>query len=175
MLASFGIRIPLFYRHALVTTTITIAPPPAMSTAAAAAASASASDCGNRFQHLIVMRHGDRIDNFEPLWTANAERPWDPPLVEAGRVRAFCTGRKLREARVGFPIHRVFVSPFLRCIQTAREVAIALSSVDGGDDINRACSDEVKFDSSKLKVRLVCFLLDVDIRMHLSVNMRSLS
>ncbi|KAI4370340.1 hypothetical protein MLD38_018703 [Melastoma candidum] len=112
----------------------------------------------DRFQHVIVMRHGDRIDNFEPMWSANAERPWDPPLVEEGRMRAFCTGRKLRECRVGFPIHRAFVSPFLRCIQTAHEAVVALCAVDGDldgiDELDRACSDGINFDPSKIKVAI---------------------
>ncbi|XP_059651629.1 uncharacterized protein LOC132299170 [Cornus florida] len=99
-------------------------------------------------QNVVVMRHGDRIDNFEPLWAASAARPWDPPLVEAGKVRAFCTGRKLR-TYLGFPIHRVLVSPFLRCIQTASEVVTALCAVDGDTLVN---SDGVKIDPSKIKV-----------------------
>ncbi|THG08096.1 hypothetical protein TEA_015336 [Camellia sinensis var. sinensis] len=76
---------------------------------------------GKLSQNVVVMRHGDRIDNFEPLWSASAARPWDPPLVDAGLVRAFCTGRKFR-TQLGFPIHCVFVSPFLRCLQTASQV-----------------------------------------------------
>lgn len=55
------------------------------------------------YQNVIVMRHGDRADNFEPLWVSTAARPWDPHIVEEGRVRAFCTGRRLR-ANLGFPI-----------------------------------------------------------------------
>ncbi|KAI4302822.1 hypothetical protein MLD38_038523 [Melastoma candidum] len=119
-----------------------------------AAAFHSACNGGDRFQHVIVMRHGDRLDNVDPMWTANAERPWDPPLAEEGRVRAFSVGRKLREDCTGFPIHRVFVSPFLRCIQTAREAVMALSSVDSGDDVSRARSDGLRFEWSKLKVAI---------------------
>ncbi|XP_038683381.1 uncharacterized protein LOC119983735 [Tripterygium wilfordii] len=100
-------------------------------------------------QSVVVMRHGDRIDNFEPLWVTTTDRPWDPPLVEKGRVRAFCTGRKLR-TYLGFPIHRVFVSPFIRCVQTASEVVSALCAVD--DDPNATISDEVSIDASKIKV-----------------------
>lgn len=113
-------------------------------------------------QNVVVMRHGDRVDNFEPLWTTTAARPWDPHLVEEGRVRAFCTGRRIRNG-LGFPIHHVFVSPFLRCIQTAREVVYALCAVD--DDPYSLCSKDVaSIDPSKLKVtdyidyrdRLIC-------------------
>jgi len=102
------------------------------------------------YQNVVVMRHGDRIDNFEPLWAAHAARKWDPPLVDAGKVRAFCTGKKLRHQK--FPIHRVFVSPFLRCLQTASEVITALCAVD--DDLLHSSSENVKIDPSKLKVSI---------------------
>ncbi|CAK9146208.1 unnamed protein product [Ilex paraguariensis] len=101
------------------------------------------------FQNVVVMRHGDRIDNFEPLWAATAARPWDPPLVDAGKVRAFCTGKKIR-TQLGFPIHRVFVSPFLRCLQTASEAVSALCAVD--DDPTQMSSEGVQIDPSKIKV-----------------------
>ncbi|KAL2491238.1 Phosphoglycerate mutase family protein [Abeliophyllum distichum] len=106
------------------------------------------------YQNVVVMRHGDRIDNFEPLWTSTAARPWDPPLVEAGKVRAFCTGRKLRN-QLGFPIHRVIVSPFLRCLQTASEVVSALCAVaDHQDDPNDMSSQGTVIDPSKIKVSI---------------------
>jgi hypothetical protein len=100
-------------------------------------------------QNVVVMRHGDRMDNFEPLWVATAKRPWDPPLFEAGRVRAFCKGRRIR-TQLGFPIHRVFVSPFLRCVQTAFQAISALCAVD--DSPNALTADEVSIDPSKVKV-----------------------
>ncbi|KAG2260955.1 hypothetical protein Bca52824_080249 [Brassica carinata] len=78
------------------------------------------------YQHVFVMRHGDQLDNFDPLWAATAARPWDPPLFLNGMVRAFRTGQRIRY-QTGFPIHRVFVSPFLRCVQTASKVVAALS------------------------------------------------
>ncbi|KAJ1439483.1 hypothetical protein SESBI_02423 [Sesbania bispinosa] len=101
------------------------------------------------YQNVVVMRHGDRIDNFEPLWISTATRPWDPPLVQQGRVRAFSTGHKFRH-NLGFPLHRVFVSPFLRCVQTAAEVVSALSAVD--DHPNALTGESVTIDPSKLKV-----------------------
>lgn len=94
-------------------------------------------------QNVIVMRHGDRMDNFVPTWVTTAERPWDPPLVDAGKVRAFNVGKDFR-TQLGFPIHRVFVSPFLRCIQTASEVISALCS----------SQDSLSFDPSKVKVSI---------------------
>lgn len=102
------------------------------------------------YQHVFVMRHGDRIDNFEPLWVSTAARPWDPPLFQDGFIRAFRTGQKIR-SQIGFPVHRVFVSPFLRCIQTASEVVSALSAVNV--DPNAMSSKDVpSVDTSKLKV-----------------------
>lgn len=102
------------------------------------------------YQNVIVMRHGDRLDNFEPLWTSTAARPWDPPLAQDGKNRAFRNGQRLR-SQVGFPIHRVFVSPFLRCIQTASEVVAALSAVDF--DPNAVSSrDVLSIDNTKIKV-----------------------
>ncbi|KAL2892526.1 Protein UBASH3A-like protein [Bienertia sinuspersici] len=95
-------------------------------------------------QNVLVMRHGDRMDNFVPSWVTTAERPWDPPLFDAGKTRAFKVGNEIR-TQLNFPIHRVFVSPFLRCVQTASEVVSALcASSDGGSAIN----------SSKVKVSI---------------------
>ena len=103
-------------------------------------------------QHVIVMRHGDRLDNAVPLWTASAPRPWDPPLADDGHVRAFTSGAKLRK-HLSFPIHRVFVSPFLRCLQTASGVVSALCAVDRkSDDPNDLTSNAVVIDASKIKV-----------------------
>ncbi|KAH6767498.1 Phosphoglycerate mutase family protein [Perilla frutescens var. hirtella] len=105
-------------------------------------------------QNVVVMRHGDRLDNVVPLWAASAPRPWDPPLADDGRVRAFSTGDKLRK-QLGFPIHRVFVSPFLRCLQTAAGVVSALSAVDKkSDDPYDLASNGVVIDPSKIKVSM---------------------
>lgn len=105
-----------------------------------------------RRQHVVVMRHGDRIDHLEPIWASTAARPWDPPLAEVGLVRAFCTGRKLRD-QLGFPIHRAFVSPFLRCVQTASEAVSALCAVDD-DDLTATTSEALSIDPSRVKVSI---------------------
>ncbi|XP_038882205.1 uncharacterized protein LOC120073424 [Benincasa hispida] len=81
------------------------------------------------YQHVVVMRHGDRFDNFERSWSATAVRPWDPPLYKDGLVRAFDTGRTFLNI-LPFSFHRVFVSPFLRCVQTAAQLLQALSAAD---------------------------------------------
>ncbi|TKY66286.1 Histidine phosphatase superfamily, clade-1 [Spatholobus suberectus] len=101
------------------------------------------------YQNVVVMRHGERFDNFEPSWAATAARPWDPPLAEAGRKRAFETGWRLRQS-LGFPIQRVFVSPFLRCVQTAVQLVASLSAVDEGR--GTVTSNGVTVDPSKVKV-----------------------
>lgn len=97
----------------------------------------------DRYQHVYVMRHGHRLDNFDPDWAAKAARPWDPPLFKDGMVRAFQTGQRIG-SQTGFPIHRIFVSPFLRCIQTASQVVAALSSLPNAMS---------SIDKTKLKVR----------------------
>ncbi|XP_055962207.1 uncharacterized protein LOC130015657 [Mercurialis annua] len=95
-------------------------------------------------QYVVVLRHGDRIDHFDPLWTSTAARPWDPPLIEAGLIRAFSTGKTLK-SRLDFPIHRVFVSPFIRCIQTASEAVSGFCATDDG---------VAAADTSKIKVNI---------------------
>ncbi|KAK4752316.1 hypothetical protein SAY87_021114 [Trapa incisa] len=80
------------------------------------------------YQNVLVMRHGDRLDNFVPdvkAWVRETARPWDPPLYEAGRHRSHGTGVELR-TQLGFTIDRVVVSPFMRCVETASEVVSAL-------------------------------------------------
>ncbi|XP_047181475.1 uncharacterized protein LOC124847926 [Vigna umbellata] len=113
---------------------------------------ASSGDAAPEFyQNVVVMRHGDRVDNFEPMWVTFATRPWDPPLIQQGRVRAFATGRELRK-KLPFTLNRVFVSPFLRCVQTAAEVVAALSAVSDNQDPNNLTGDGVPIDPSKIKV-----------------------
>ncbi|KAL3516886.1 hypothetical protein ACH5RR_023788 [Cinchona calisaya] len=104
-------------------------------------------------QHVVVMRHGDRLDNFEPLWASKASRPWDPPLTQDGKDRAFARGRKFRtdRNRFHFPIDRIFVSPFLRCLQTAAEVVHGLCAVND-DDPSVLSSADITIDPSKIKV-----------------------
>lgn len=96
-------------------------------------------------QNIVIMRHGDRRDYLDPSWAATAgDRKWDPPLAQPGLSRAFFTGQKLRD-NLGFPIHRVFVSPFYRCLQTAAQAIAALTHQN---------------DASNLKVKLFIFTFD---------------
>lgn len=115
-------------------------------------------------QNIIVMRHGDRIDASEPLWTVHSDRPWDPPLTEGGKIRSWSTGKKLRATVHSFPIHRVIVSPFLRCLQTANEVVRALCAVvDDESDLllMESSHDVTTIDPSRVKVHIELGLCEV--------------
>lgn len=126
-------------------------------------------------QNVVVMRHGDRIDATEPLWVVQADRPWDPPLIDAGKIRAWTTGKRLRG--IGFPIHRVIVSPFLRCLQTAREVVAALCAVvdDEAQLLAMETSEGVVIDPSRVKVTVaidsLIFLILFDSSISLSIKL----
>ncbi|KAK8941199.1 hypothetical protein KSP39_PZI009737 [Platanthera zijinensis] len=112
-------------------------------------------------QNVVVMRHGDRIDAAEPLWSAHADRPWDPPLTSTGKIRAWTTGKKLRS--IGFPVHRVVVSPFLRCLQTAAEVITALCCVLDEDThiLSLETSSGALIDPTRVKVNIEYGLCEV--------------
>jgi broad specificity phosphatase PhoE len=70
-------------------------------------------------QTVWISRHGNRLDFVNPEWFNTAERPYDPPLSEDGIEQA----RQLGQRLVGEGIAHIFVSPFLRTVQTANEVA----------------------------------------------------
>lgn len=38
-----------------------------------------------QLQKVVVMRHGQRVDEVDESWAENAERPWDPPMTDLGR------------------------------------------------------------------------------------------
>ncbi|XP_048131835.1 uncharacterized protein LOC115731515 isoform X3 [Rhodamnia argentea] len=102
-------------------------------------------------QHVLVMRHGERADDgADKSWWTMVPNPWDAPLTDAGRARALETGRKLRD-QLGFPIHRVVVSPFRRCVETAQQLISGLFPVDAGnlDNGNSANSS-----ASRIKVSI---------------------
>ncbi len=41
-------------------------------------------DLGTKRQYLVVMRHGERLDEIDVSWRAQSKRPWDPPLSPKG-------------------------------------------------------------------------------------------
>lgn len=70
-------------------------------------------------QNIYIARHGSRFDFVNPDWFNTAERPYDPPLSEVGFIQAQELGKRLKNEQ----IQHIFVSPFLRTVQTAHEVA----------------------------------------------------
>ena len=70
-------------------------------------------------KRIWIVRHGMRIDFATPSWTESAENPYNPPLAPEGLLQA-------RETAVRFEredLDAIFVSPFLRTLQTARFIA----------------------------------------------------
>ena len=48
-------------------------------------------DCSRdpRVQRLFVMRHGERLDSMNPSWRRTADRPYDTPITEKGKLEAY--------------------------------------------------------------------------------------
>lgn len=108
----------------------------------------------SRVQKLFVMRHGERLDDADPLWVSTpGVRTWDPPLTAKGTEQAMAVGEKLRSE--GVEITRILVSPFLRCVQTT--AGFIKGMYPEGTDI------------SKLKVSALrnFYLLELRIRLRL--------
>jgi broad specificity phosphatase PhoE len=74
-------------------------------------------------QTIWIARHGNRLDFVDPEWFENADRPYDPPLSEDGVIQ----GQELAKRLEKEAIAHIFVSPFLRTVQTAFEVAKVLN------------------------------------------------
>lgn len=49
-------------------------------------------DTGRQVQVVIVIRHGERIDNVDYDWVIRSKRPYDPPLTEVGVKQAWEVG-----------------------------------------------------------------------------------
>ncbi len=99
---------------------------------------------GTKRQYLVVMRHGERMDEIDLSWRETSKRPWDPPLSDKGlqqviisppaAMQSGCAGARIPGPGVlsrcehfspmqasaaadklkGFKFSRVFISPFLR-------------------------------------------------------------
>ncbi len=48
-------------------------------------------------QTVLVVRHGERLDNVDYDWVTRTERPYDPPLTEAGVREARRAGDVFKE------------------------------------------------------------------------------
>jgi broad specificity phosphatase PhoE len=78
-----------------------------------------ASNLSSPAQTIWLARHGNRHDFVHPEWFNTAPRRYDPPLAVDGFIQAQALGQRLKEEN----IQHLFVSPFLRALQTALEVA----------------------------------------------------
>ena len=74
-------------------------------------------------QTVWIARHGNRLDFVNPEWFNTARRRYDPPLSDDGVIQAQELAARLQNESIS----HIFVSPFLRTIQTASEVAKVLN------------------------------------------------
>lgn len=79
-------------------------------------------------KNIYFARHGERIDFIDRKWTESAERPCDPPLSPYGLEQAHELG--IYVAAIQPRITHIYVSPFIRTIQTAIEIAKELNRND---------------------------------------------
>lgn len=77
------------------------------------------SNLSQKNQTIWLARHGNRLDFVNPEWFNTAKRRYDPPLSADGLIQGQELGQRLKSEN----IQHLFVSPFLRAIQTANEVA----------------------------------------------------
>lgn len=74
-------------------------------------------------QTIWIARHANRLDFVNPDWFLTAPRRYDPPLSEDGFIQAQQLAKRLQ----GEGIAHIFVSPFLRTVQTAQAIAEVLN------------------------------------------------
>lgn len=73
---------------------------------------------------VFIARHGERIDHVDRTWRATAERSHDPFLTRIGILQAAALGKRLMSEN----ITQIYVSPFLRTLQTAHHANRAMGS-----------------------------------------------
>lgn len=66
-------------------------------------------------QHLVIMRHGRRLDSVYPEHRIHSKTPWDSPLAPHGIQECAQKARQFE----GLSFSLVMISPFTRCLQTA--------------------------------------------------------
>lgn len=72
-------------------------------------------------RRIWLVRHGYRQDYSSPRWPQRASYPFDPPLSEQGLIQA----QDLIKAFASIRPNHVFVSPYLRTLQTVKPLATA--------------------------------------------------
>jgi broad specificity phosphatase PhoE len=71
---------------------------------------------------LYLVRHGERLDALDKNWYSSDDNKYDPPLSETGFEQAQRLAERLKQEAIDY----IFVSPYLRALQTAHPIAEAL-------------------------------------------------
>ena len=82
---------------------------------------------------VILCRHAEReaffrTGGYDPESVGNQDRVWDDGLTEMGKDQARAVGASLNH-QAKTRISEIRTSPFLRCVQTAVQIAVALDPV----------------------------------------------
>ena len=72
------------------------------------------------------MRHSRRADKDGEHWPQRDVRTWDPPLSKMGHALADSQSAKI--ANIMQNVELIVSSPYLRCLQTAHKVRLAISA-----------------------------------------------
>jgi broad specificity phosphatase PhoE len=70
-------------------------------------------------ERVVIIRHAERLDEVFPEWGDLADRPQDSPLTDRGIQQAKILGEWVAGSSWVDNIGGVFVSPFVRTVQTA--------------------------------------------------------
>lgn len=92
-------------------------------------------------KNIFMIRHGERLDKVNLNWSPNALRPQDTPLSAMGHKQASHLGKWLYSK---IPIRKpakIFCSPFIRCVQTANEIAKQLESLQNSGTFSTNISE----------------------------------
>lgn len=73
-------------------------------------------------RNLYLVRHGQRLDVVDKNWYGTDDNKYDPPLSDDGFEQA----QRLAKRLIQEPVEHIFVSPYIRALQTAHPIAEAL-------------------------------------------------
>ena len=76
---------------------------------------------------LVLVRHGERADDSQAEAPPYPPPDFDPPLTSKGRQQAFKSGQVLKHSLKPTSV-RILSSPFLRCLETAINIAKGLGT-----------------------------------------------
>ncbi len=92
---------------------------------------------GTKRQYLVVMRHGERMDEIDVGWRETSKRPWDPPLSDKGLLqvgpRCSFTGMQ-----IGVVWRGLCKQPICKCCSAIKVVQNFVASA------GNSCSREVE-------------------------------